>query len=86
MIKMKNSIENGIDISPSLIQIVKPTSFDNYIIYSYFMSQKIKVRVQARCDLVVYRRVNCPELESDPNLFVFACIGFTRRKIIQQWR
>ena len=39
---------------------------------------EIGVRVQFRCEWVVRRRVNCPELESDPNFFVSAGRSFTR--------
>ena len=36
------------------------------------------VRVQFRCEIIVRRRVNCPELESDPILFTSAGRSFTR--------
>ena len=36
------------------------------------------VRVQFRCEIIVRRRVNCPELESDPIFFTSAGRSFTR--------
>jgi hypothetical protein len=49
------------------------------IIFGYVVNKctvnaapQIKVRVQFRCVLVVRRMGYCPELKSDPNLFIFA--------------
>jgi hypothetical protein len=52
--------------------------------YSYYREYlllgqaEIGVRVQFRCELVVRRMVNRPELESDPIFFASAGRSFTR--------
>ena len=45
--------------------------------YPYSRAQ-IGGRAQFRCELVVRRTVNCPELGSDPHFFTFAGRSLTR--------